>query len=60
MNYPLGKRVAVGDAVVGTQEQKDVIDLAAAAALQRPVNEVPDVATLLIGALAQGKAVDVR
>jgi phospholipid/cholesterol/gamma-HCH transport system substrate-binding protein len=60
VNYPLGKRVAVGDAVVGTQEQKDVIGLAAAAAMQRPVNEVPDVATLLIGSLAQGKAVDVR
>ena len=60
VNYPLGKRVAVGDAVIGTQEQKDVIDLAAAAAMQRPVNEVPDVATLLIGSLAQGKGVTVR
>ena len=46
--------------MIGTQEQKDVIDLAAAAAMQRPVNEVPDVATLLIGSLAQGKAVNVR
>ena len=60
VNYPLGKRVAVGDAVIGTQEQKDVIDLAAAAAMQRPVSEVPDVTTLLIGSLAQGKGVTVR
>lgn len=60
VNYPLGKRVAVGDSVVGTQAQKDVIDLAAAAAMGRPVNEVPDVTTLLIGSLAQGKGVTVR
>lgn len=60
VNYPINKRVAVGDAVVGTQQQKDVIGLATAAAMQRPVDEVPDVATLLVGPLAQGMAVDVR
>ncbi len=60
VNYPLGKRVAVGDSVIGTQAQKDVIDLAAAAAMGRPVSEVPDVTTLLIGSLAQGKGVSVR
>lgn len=60
VQYPVNKRVALGDAVIGTQEQKDVIGLATAAAMQRPVDEVPDVATLLIGPLAQGMAVDVR
>ena len=61
-NYavPLGKRAAVGDAVIGTAENKSVLNMAAATVLQVPVGQVPDVASLLLGPLAQGKAVDVR
>ena len=56
----LSKRVAVGDAVIGTAENKSVLNLAAAAVLGVPVRDVPDVSSLLLGPLAQGKSVDVR
>jgi phospholipid/cholesterol/gamma-HCH transport system substrate-binding protein len=65
-NYsvPLGKRAAVGpsvsDVVVGTAQNKGPLNMAAAAVLGVPVRQVPDVASLLLGPLAQGKAVDVR
>jgi len=61
-NYavPLGKRAALGDAVAGSAEQKGVLNMAAAAVLGVPVRDVPDVASLLLGPIAQGKAVDVR
>jgi phospholipid/cholesterol/gamma-HCH transport system substrate-binding protein len=65
-NYavPLGKRAAVGpttsDAVIGTAQNKGVLNMAAAAVLEVPPRKVPDVASLLLGPLAQGKAVDVR
>ena len=65
VNYPLGKRAAVGEAVsvdpvVGTEGQQRVIDIAASQVLAVPVTEVPDLATLLLGPLARGKAVGVR
>jgi len=56
----LQKRAAVGDAVMGTTEQKNVLNLAASVVLGVPVNEVPDVASLLLGPIARGTAVDVR
>ena len=54
------KRAAVGDAVVGTEAEQVVLDAAAAAVLGVPVEEVPDLATLLVGPLARGHEVDVR
>ena len=60
VNYPIVKRAPVGDAIVGTAQQQAVIDVAAAAVLGVPVDEVPDLATLLIGPLARGMAVSVR
>jgi len=54
------KRPAVGDAVVGTESEQVVLDAAAAAVLGIPVEEVPDLATLLVGPLARGHEVDVR
>ncbi len=54
------KRSAVGDAVVGTEAEQVVLDVAAAAVLGVPVEEVPDLATLLVGPLARGHEVDVR
>jgi phospholipid/cholesterol/gamma-HCH transport system substrate-binding protein len=60
VDYPLGKRTAVGDAVVGTRAQKDVLNLAASPVLGKPVDEVPDLATLLLGPIARGMEVNVR
>ncbi len=65
VDYPVGKRAAVGEAVsadpvVGTDQQKRVIDVAASQVLAVPVTEVPDLATLLLGPLARGKAVGVQ
>jgi phospholipid/cholesterol/gamma-HCH transport system substrate-binding protein len=65
VDYPVGKRAAVGEAVsadpvVGTERQKRVIDVAASQVLGVPVTEVPDLATLLLGPLARGKAVGVQ
>jgi phospholipid/cholesterol/gamma-HCH transport system substrate-binding protein len=65
VDYPVGKRAAVGEAIsadpmVGTEQQKRVIDVAASQVLGVPVTEVPDLATLLLGPLARGKAVGVQ
>jgi phospholipid/cholesterol/gamma-HCH transport system substrate-binding protein len=60
VDYPLGKRVAVGDAVVGTEEEQQVVDRLAAPVLDVPVTEVPDLATLLLGPLARGQGVALR
>lgn len=60
VEYPIVKRSSVGDAVVGTAAQKSVIDVAAAPVLEVPITEVPDLATLLLGPIARGKAVNVR
>jgi phospholipid/cholesterol/gamma-HCH transport system substrate-binding protein len=60
VNYPLGKRTAVGDAVGGTAAEQSVVDVAASAVLGVPVDEVPDLATLLLGPMARGMEVDVR
>jgi phospholipid/cholesterol/gamma-HCH transport system substrate-binding protein len=57
VNYPLAKRAAVGDAVVGTEDEQRTIDLLAAPVLGVPSSEVPDLTTLLLGPLARGKAV---
>lgn len=54
------KRAAIGDAVVGTEAEQAVLDTAAAAVLGVPVEDVPDLATLLVGPLARGHEVDVR
>ena len=60
VQYPLAKRAAVNDRVMGTREHRDVLDLAAAAVLDVPIEDVPALAALLLGPMAQGKAVDVR
>ncbi len=51
---------AVSDAVGGTAEEKAMLAMAASPVLGVPVDEVPDLTTLLLGPLARGKAVDVR
>ncbi len=60
VNYPVAKRAAVNDGVIGTRAHREVLDLAAAAVLDVPVEDVPALASLLLGPMAQGKAVDVR
>jgi phospholipid/cholesterol/gamma-HCH transport system substrate-binding protein len=60
VQYPIAKRTAVNDRVIGTREHREVLDLASAAVLDIPVEEVPALAALLLGPMAQGKAVDVR
>jgi phospholipid/cholesterol/gamma-HCH transport system substrate-binding protein len=60
VDYPVGKRAAVGDAVMGTEAEQSVIDLAASPVLGVPVGEVPDLATLLLGPIARGMEVNVR
>jgi phospholipid/cholesterol/gamma-HCH transport system substrate-binding protein len=60
VDYPIGKRVAVGDAVAGTGPERAVLDTALAPVLGVPVTEVPDLATLLLGPMAAGTQVSVR
>lgn len=60
VDYPVAKRATVASQVIGTREHREVLDLAAAAVLDVPVGEVPALASLLLGPMAQGKAVDVR
>ena len=64
VEYPLGKgaprRAPVGDAVMATAAEQTIIDVAAAPVLGVPVEDVPDVATLLLGPVARGMEVDVR
>ena len=65
VEYPLGKgnspnRAPVGDAVMGTSAEQTVIDVVASPLLEVPVEDVPDLATLLLGPIARGMEVDVR
>jgi phospholipid/cholesterol/gamma-HCH transport system substrate-binding protein len=65
VDYPVGKgsspnRVAVGDAVTGTAAEQSVLDVVASPVLGVPVDEVPDVTTLLLGPMARGMEVNVR
>jgi len=60
VNYPIGKRAPVGDAVVGTRSEQNVINLAASPVLGVPVDQVPDLTTLLLGPMARGMEVNVR
>jgi phospholipid/cholesterol/gamma-HCH transport system substrate-binding protein len=65
VDYPVGKgnspnRAPVGDAVTGTSAEQTVIDVVASPLLEVPVEDVPDVTTLLLGPLARGMEVDVR
>jgi phospholipid/cholesterol/gamma-HCH transport system substrate-binding protein len=59
-DYNFGKRVPVGDAVGGTASEKLVVGAAASPVLGVPLDEVPDVTTLLLGPLARGMELDVR
>jgi phospholipid/cholesterol/gamma-HCH transport system substrate-binding protein len=60
-DYNFGKRVApLGDAVGGTRQEQLVIGAAASPVLGVPLDEVPDITTLLLGPLARGMAVNVR
>lgn len=56
----VAKRATVGDAVGGTAEEKAIIGMAAAPVLGVPLDEVPDLTTLLLGPLARGMEVNVR
>ena len=64
MEYPLGKRTAPGFDVssgfAGTAAEHEIVGSIAAPVLGTSSDEVPDVATLLLGPIAQGMAVDVR
>src|SRR3954447_5904426 len=62
VNYsePIGKRAPVSDAVMGTPEQKTVINAAASEVLGVSPDRVPDLASLLLGPIARGRAVGVR
>ena len=59
-DYNFGKRVPVNDLVGGTEREQVVIGAAASPVLGVPLEDVPDVATLLLGPLARGMEVDVR
>jgi phospholipid/cholesterol/gamma-HCH transport system substrate-binding protein len=59
-DYDFGKRVPVADAVGGTEREKLVIGAAASPVLGLPLEDVPDVTTLLLGPLARGMELDVR
>jgi phospholipid/cholesterol/gamma-HCH transport system substrate-binding protein len=59
-DYNFGKRAPVGDAVGGTSREQLVIGAAASPVLGVPVDEVPDITTLLLGPLARGMELDVR
>ncbi len=58
--YNFGKRAPVSDAVGGTAQEQLVIGAAASPVLGLPLDEVPDVTTLLLGPLARGMELDVR
>ena len=65
VEYPVGKgtgprRAPVGDAVTGTEAEQTIIDVAAAPVLDVPIEEVPDITTLLLGPMARGMEVNVR
>ncbi len=56
----VAKRAAVGDAVRATAAEQELINAAAAPVLGVPMDEVPSLATLLLGPLARGMEVSVR
>src|SRR4051812_13304631 len=60
VQYPIGKRAPVSDAVMGTMTQKAVINPAAGQVLGVSPDRVPDLASLLLGPIARGQAVGVR
>lgn len=59
-DYNFGKRAPVSDAVGGTAREQLVIGAAASPVLGLPVDDVPDVTTLLLGPLARGMELNVR
>jgi phospholipid/cholesterol/gamma-HCH transport system substrate-binding protein len=59
-DYNFGKRVPVSDAVGGTAQEKLVVGAAASPVLGVPLEDVPDITTLLLGPLARGMELDVR
>lgn len=59
VDYPLGKRAPVGDAVVATESEKKILGLAASPVLGVPLDDVPDITTLLLGPMARGMEVNV-
>ena len=60
VNYPIAKRAPVSDAVSGGPQDKLLIDAVASPLLGVHVDDVPDVATLLLGPLVRGTEVDLR
>jgi phospholipid/cholesterol/gamma-HCH transport system substrate-binding protein len=60
VNYPVAKRVPVGDAVGGTLQERTLVNAIASPLMETHVDDVPDVATLLLGPLVRGTEVNVR
>ena len=59
-DYNFNKRAPVGDAVGGTAQEQLIIGAASSPVLGVPLDEVPDITTLLLGPLARGMELDVR
>jgi phospholipid/cholesterol/gamma-HCH transport system substrate-binding protein len=59
-DYNFNKRAPVSDAVGGTAEEQLLIGAASSPVLGVPLDEVPDITTLLLGPLARGMELDVR
>jgi phospholipid/cholesterol/gamma-HCH transport system substrate-binding protein len=60
VRYPVGKRVPVNDAVGGTEQERTLLNAVASPVLGVHIDDVPDVAALLLGPLARGAEVNVR
>jgi hypothetical protein len=60
VNYPVAKRVPVGDAVGGTLQERTLVNAIASPLMKTHVDDVPDVTTLLLGPLVRGTEVNVR
>ncbi len=60
VNYPLAKRVPVGDAVTGSDQDHLLVDAIASPLLGVDVEEVPEVTNVLLGPLLRGAEVDLR
>jgi phospholipid/cholesterol/gamma-HCH transport system substrate-binding protein len=60
VRYPIAKRAPVSDAVGGTLQERTLVNAIASPLLERHVDDVPDVTTLLLGPLLRGTEVNVR
>ena len=60
VRYPIAKRAPVSDAVTGTLQERTLVNAIASPLLERHVDDVPDVTTLLLGPLLRGTEVNLR